>query len=427
MASASVETLRGSVEGRPPACARSQAPDAPQSFAFFDKVLAGMVGAGQGIEALCLLFGLTPLALAEHIVRLCLPTPHDRPLRKPGPRGWSIRDKIRLIYWRLRCVHPEIIGQCLEKPRSANAVRAQSRRLGIPTPPRHTLHKPDPASLPEPDLPSFFGLRRSACREPALPETPDATKPAAATAASTGSGVRDILRPVLGGEGRKAQGSATASAPRRGGKRRDGRRVKAAGQRELRLLVVVGGTDTPSPEQAKGRETGAAPALPPIPATEEEVDFSGDLTWFRRLAWKNPLTCRVAVWTFFMLIAGGLHYKAAGERLGISEGAFRSIRSRMGVPVDFDRRKAGAVFDEEAARVTLERSGYVLRQCIKSPNWFWVEKSDRGTRLSPPYRSGERIPGQRSNRFTIITRAMFESERCIHREPFAASAVRVSA
>jgi len=55
----------------------------------FDPVLAGMVAAGQGIHAICLYLGLTRPALDEHLVRLGLRTPHERPLRKPGTRGWS--------------------------------------------------------------------------------------------------------------------------------------------------------------------------------------------------------------------------------------------------------------------------------------------------------------------------------------------------
>jgi hypothetical protein len=60
----------------------------------FDPVLAGMVAAGQGIHAICLYLGLTRAALDEHVVRLGLRSPHDRPFRNPGPRGWSLIDTI---------------------------------------------------------------------------------------------------------------------------------------------------------------------------------------------------------------------------------------------------------------------------------------------------------------------------------------------
>jgi hypothetical protein len=381
-----------------------------------------MVAAGQGVQALCLLLGLTQGALDEHIVRLSLPTPHDRPLRKPGPRGWCIRDKVRLIFWRLLGVHPEIIGQRLEKPRSANAVRAQARRMGIPTPPRRELHKPDPASLREPDLAALFGFGRSDDCRPTLQGGPSDTRNCAT------SGGRDLLGPKPSAAERKSQGSSKASDP--AAKRRAPGQVTPTGQRELSLLIVVGGTSkepTKAQASAKAEEPpktqeppkAAAPPLPPIPRTEDEVDLCGDLGWFRRLTWKNPLKYRVAVWTFFMLIAGGLHYKAAAERLGISPDAFRSIRTRMAVPVDRDRKKAGTDFDEEGARETLRRSGYVIKKCMQSDNFFWGHKDDKKTRFSPPFRKSEKIIGESSNLFEIVTRRMLDDEMRDRPAPFA--------
>src|SRR6266446_710246 len=67
----------------------------------FDEVLAGMVAASQGIQAICLYLNLTRAALDDHLVRLGLRTPPDRPLRKLGPRGWSELDTRRLIAWRV--------------------------------------------------------------------------------------------------------------------------------------------------------------------------------------------------------------------------------------------------------------------------------------------------------------------------------------
>ena len=94
----------------------------------FDRVLAGMVAAGHGIEAISLYLGLTRGVLLEHVVRLGLATPHDRPLRKSGARGWSVLDTMRLVAWRVAGVHPETIGARLG--RSANAVRAQGPAPG---------------------------------------------------------------------------------------------------------------------------------------------------------------------------------------------------------------------------------------------------------------------------------------------------------
>jgi len=114
----------------------------------FDAVLAGMVAVGNGIEAICLYLDLSRAALDDHLVRLGLRTPHDRPLRKLGPRGWSEIDTRRLIAWRVCGIHPETIGQRLG--RSANAVRAKARRLGLPRPDRKSLQRVDPAKLKDP-------------------------------------------------------------------------------------------------------------------------------------------------------------------------------------------------------------------------------------------------------------------------------------
>ncbi|HUB48402.1 MAG TPA: hypothetical protein VMB73_25785, partial [Acetobacteraceae bacterium] len=225
MTSAVAQRLEGEQAASPMPLEPSQTSAPSPVLPLFDRLLAGLVAAGQGVQALCLLLGLTQGALDEHIVRLCLPAPHDRPLRKPGPKGWSIRDKIRLIFWRLLGVHPEIIGQRLEKPRSANAVRAQARRMGMPTPARRELHKPDPASLREPDLAALFGFGRSSdCRRTVQGGPGDTLNRAT-------SGVRDLLGPVPGAVERKSEGSRKASGA--ASKKRAAGQVKPAGQREL--------------------------------------------------------------------------------------------------------------------------------------------------------------------------------------------------
>jgi len=414
LTSADVQELRE--RGAVPAAAPcpSQPPAATSAFPFFDRVLAGMIAAGHGIQALCLFLGLTRLALDEHIVRLCLRTPDDRPLRKPGPKSWSVRDTVRLIFWRLAGVHPEIIGQRLEVQRSANAVRAKARRLGLPAPARKDLFKCDPASLGEPEPGFLFGFGRSRRHEAAVPSASE-QRPNRNT---------DALNPPGTAPDAPEREAATAAKPViESGKRRGG--AEPTDQRQLPLVAIIDGARRGN--NAESREIVSSDAVPPIPTTEDDVDLSGDLTWFRRLRWTNPLTNRAAVWTCCMLIAGSLDYKAAAERLGISEAAFRSVRTRMDVPVDHDRSKAGKVFDEEAARVTVERSGYVLKRCIQGKNWFWAKKTDHGTRLSPPHRTGEKIIGRRSNLFTIITREMLDAERRFRPAPFARSPARVCA
>lgn len=153
------------------------------SLAFpLDAVLRGMVDAGLPLEALCAYLALTRSVVLEHVVRLGLATPPDRPLRKATPRGWTPDDIHRLVAWRVAGVHPETISEHLASPRSANAVRAKARRLGLPVPPRKSLFRPKPEQLTLPlpgarhDTPGSavkLGVRRSVVRMPTRIEDVD--------------------------------------------------------------------------------------------------------------------------------------------------------------------------------------------------------------------------------------------------------------
>lgn len=112
-----------------------------------DAVLRGMVDAALPLEALCAYLVLTRSVVLDHVVRLGLATPPDRPLRKATPKGWTADDIHRLVAWRVAGVHPETISEHLDRRRSANAVRAKSRRLGLPVPPRKSLFRPKPEQL----------------------------------------------------------------------------------------------------------------------------------------------------------------------------------------------------------------------------------------------------------------------------------------
>ena len=389
----------------------------------FDKVLGGMVAAGQGIQALCLFLDLTRSALDEHLVRLGLATPHDRPLRQSGRHPWSVRDAVRLIAWRIAGVHPEVIG--LRLRRTANAVRAKAWRLGIKAPGRKALHKPDPATLTDPmpgfgfgspDGPSCQASSAAACGRAAgavsirgagddtgatvlptgVPPDGHGTQPPAEVGAPQPApepAAQSVARPTLQ--------QVPRFAPSRGGRVRS----RSAGQFELSLPEVVGGAD----KTGHGQQSEAVVAPPPvIPRTEAEVDLNGDLTWVGTV--HRPLTNRVVVWVCGMLMLGGLHWKEAALRLGMTPGEFRTFRTRCAIPVDYNHKKLTNVFNEAIARATCERSGYVVKQSIKTGNnggksgkWFWVHKDDRNTRVSPTERRREHQIEGRSNTVSIVT------------------------
>jgi hypothetical protein len=394
----------------------------------FDQVLAGMVAAGQGIQALCLFLGLTRSALDEHLVRLGLATPHDRPLRQWGRHPWSVLDTVRLIAWRIAGVHPEVIG--LRLSRSANAIRAKARRLGIQAPGRKALHKPDPATLTDP-MPGFgFGRPGgppcqaspvAACGRAAGPvSVHGAAAPAAVTAFPIGPPVGDphpAPKPAAQPVAEPAPQQVPSFAP----SRPRGRRSRPEGQRELSLFGVAGGA-----EQAQhGQQSEVVVAPPPaIPGTEADVDLNGDLTWIGTV--HRPLTNRVVVWVCGMLMMGGLHWEQAALRVGMKPGVFRTVRTRCAIPVDYKRQKLTNVFNEAIARATCERSGYVVKQCIKTGNnggksgkWFWVHKDDRSTRVSPTERRRDHQIEGRSNTVSIVTHEELAALAGKLRAPFA--------
>ena len=394
----------------------------------FDHVLAGMVRAGQGIEAICCFLGLARTALDEHVVRLGLSRPHDRPLRKPGPRGWSDEDGRRLIAWRLATVHPEIIGQRLDRQRSANAVRAKARRLGLEAPPRKSLHKPAPETLRDPAPGPLFRAQ-----SPTRAATPAEVCGTAAGEVSV-RGVSDGGPVALHRSAGPLNDTAGENVP----DARRGRKARPEGQHGLPLFSVVGGAAVPGAIGAVAPiivETPGTKMEPRLPVHESEVDLSGDLSWFHQIK-RFRLANRAAVWVAFMLLAGGLDYKAAAKRLGVTPGVFRSFRQRAGVPVDYDRDKAGEVFDAEAAQVTQQKSRFILKQSMVAEDtpaarvpWFWVHERDASrVKLPPAKRRRENIPGMpRSETFTIITRAMLEGEPWKFRAPFAGDRAMVCA
>lgn len=309
----------------------------------FDSVLAGMVAAGLGLEAICLYLSLSRAVLDDSLVRLGLPTPHDRPLRRPGYRGWSTTDIIRLIAWRVAGIHPETIGARLGG-RSAAAVRAKCRRLGIPAPPRNLLHRLDPVTLVDP-TPGF-----------STPVFVHAAKPD-----------EQIKHPSATATCGTAAGAATWASP--------GAALRTVDAPEPEL---------PPPPAAPDPEV-AAPT--PQPAPNELRLAIESARAAKRPIQKDPKVAMALILRFF----SGQHYKAIAKDMGMTASQLASHRTRFEIPSDPDRSKLRDIYNEEVGRANYERLGLVLKTCIKTGNVFFASADEKGTKYSRPVRFGLRL------------------------------------
>jgi hypothetical protein len=334
----------------------------------FDPVLAGMVAAGQGIQAICLYLGLTRPALDKHLVRLGLRTPHERPLRKPGPRGWSVLDTIRLIGWRVAGIHPETIGQRLG--RSANAVRAKARRLGLPRPDRKSLQRVDPAKLKDPGPGIAFVAPAEEAEAPS--QSPSAECGAVA-------GVVPVRPGQLADGISSSRPEAILPSPVASSASGDG----AGAQGELPLVRVVPALSLPAkPDRLVSRPPVLA-QLPPggceywreIGERPGEVGLLlEDLGWIANL--RSLRLNGVAVLAMGLRSMGGQHWRGIAADARLTSGCTRTELSRSLLPRDFDRRKFGPSWDAECAFATLEFSGYELAE-DEQGRFFWRHRRDR--------------------------------------------------
>jgi len=346
-----------------------------------------MVGAGFGIVAICLYLDLTRAALDVSLVRLGLPTPHNRPLRKLSAKAWPIIDTRRVILWRQIGIHPDVISVRLG--RSANAIRGKARRLGIPAPDRKSLRRVDPWSLPEP-VPGFgFPNPRSAeFSEPAAhaqPSTEDTMPPPpptdnAATAPARRKRPRKVpaQRELTLLPGIAVDEPAAAPAPLSEPEQINVSPVAdtaiaasaTAEGRHLTTAIVTHPSNAPSPSLLP---TSSLPAVASEP--EEETPEDDDLTWIGKL--QHVIYDKEAVRIIGMRQMGLEHWRSTAAVLGLTPGQLKTIRTRIDIPIDRDRRKFDATYDPELAQLNFDTCGYTLMQERPIPStgraghWFY--------------------------------------------------------
>lgn len=348
-----------------------------------DAILTGMVAAGICLDGLCAFLGLTRDGLFAHIVRLGLPTPSDKPMRRPSARSWSVEDTQKLIALRASGVHPDVIADALSRKPSANAVRSKCRRLGVATPPRKQLFRPSmeqlALSFPTPVAPhSSPAAPSSQSGRDASPNVPVAPSPA------------------------KRQPSAEAARP-----------GPASCRPQLQPLLPN------FPVVLARREQEV------VPTRFEQVDWS-DLLWMGRLSGRrgnrapgsqSHRTNEAAVGVTGVLTASGVPREIAAELTGLSVASFRTLRTRCGFPAIEGRSSKTEVFDLEVALETIERANLVIVKSMSAddgrpPKFFWRVAADRHVRLAPGERPAKRRgeAGGSPNRIAIITRAILDAE-----------------
>jgi hypothetical protein len=392
----------------------------------FDPLLTGMIRAGLGVETVCSYLGLSRDILDYNLVRLDLPTPHDKPRRKGGRRAW-IDDELRCaIYWRCLGIHPESIG--IVFGRSTGAVRSKMRRLGVPAPDRKKLHKVDPRTLDRTWLPEF-GFPVPSCTHVPSPR-PQSPPASAIDPHDTDHNIVSIVP-----AGREDAPAVRPTPPKKKAVRK-GRKVVVPAQRDLTLLTVV-----PPSKPAPSPPSDVVPveALAEIAPEEKPVAVCtaiessdmprvvgpADLIAQYRVDGnvRHADTTEAYLTWLTLLYRGGMHYKAMAAYLGRSASSVQAILYRMQIPRAGDRSKFGSTCDLECAVAELKQWKFELYRCNSKPEipvnerpLFWRRKSDIGNRRRRCVRLKNKevddyAKYKGSESVAIMTRAQLEAQR----------------
>lgn len=303
-----------------------------------DHVLAGMVAAGQGLEALCLFLNLTPDALLDRIVALDLSTPHDRPLRHPsGKTPWLAGDVRLLIQLWVVGTRVRRISERLD--RSPGAIYAKARRLGLPRRARQALQ---PLETPLPHI-------LADCVVGPIPSAPTAQ------VFSTAAG-HPIRNPDSPGMSDRTAGDLEASAP-------------PAGREPI-----------PAPARVDAR---AAPTGLPAPVGSDQDETADPGIQKRKKRQSRPAERVYDDECDDMIAMRGwamMHQKAIAQELtalGIGDFTPTMISSRLSrlqVPAR-ERTQLVWAFDPKLAEANIRKSNFVKRYCRIKKRAFWEHRN----------------------------------------------------
>jgi len=336
------------------------------------RVLPGMVARGHGIDALSLYLGLARTVLLDLIVELDLPTPHDRPLRRPGGRNpWTFADTTLFIVLWVAGWHAESLGQRFG--RSAGGAHYKARHLGLPRRSRKIIFRPP---RPGDDLPGGIlqelrpdpgpvercpGQQGSAVRTaPSQADTPDAEEPAPWEQhyAASSNTYSDSYSTVI------SVPATDATIPA-----------------VILPFPVFQDVDLFGPTPV-GTPPARKPKRQQIEWTRERDTELAQRWWARQ------------------------HFKCIAHDMGISPSAMQSRRIRLGLPSFLDEGDLAFLrpddlvdhFDPSVVAAHIAAADYVERQCKAYDRhgkefWFWAPRT--GNRTS---KESERLEAKRRKR-----------------------------
>lgn len=339
------------------------------------RVLPGMVARGHGIDALSLYLGLARTTLLDLMVELNLPTPHDRPLRKPGGRNpWTFADTTLFIVLWMAGWHGESLGERFG--RSPGSARYKARHLGLPRRDRKLVFRPP---RPGEDLPG---------------------------------GILQGLRPDPGCAGRSPmqQGSAVRTAPAQA---EDADAEEPAPWQQQFAAATGSASSYPGIISARGTLDPSAAIIVPFPAFWD-IDLFGPtpvgMPPVRKPKRKEVPWTRERDQELGRRWWARQHYKAIARDMGISPSAVQSRRFRLELPTLrdsdlflFQREELVEHFDPGVVAEHIAAAGYFERKCNKFLSqgktfWFWTKR--RNGAISS--REFERLKDKATGRFKAL-------------------------
>jgi hypothetical protein len=321
-------------------------PQGPQGGTF-DRVLCGMVRIGLAREAICRFLLLTIEALSFHVVRLDLPTPAERLMRKPsGKRPWT-DDEVRLLIklWTAN-LRTRVIAERLE--RSAGSVRSKARRLGLFRRNRRDLIDAIAGTVPAADT-----TAASAPVDIVMEVVPNASpdlptlSPNTAISDVRGAVVEETTAPIV---------SEIVEAPTNG---------------IVAQISTAAGTVSVGSDQKPSARKAAKPAGRTVKRSPS-----------RRIVWTDELSEEVARrWFAYQ------HHRGIAEDLGLTEAQVRSHATALSLPRRGRKKIVPDYVEGRPYDRTLEDS-MVKRRCNFDHRLFWSTKN--GPHTSPRATKTER-------------------------------------